>query len=153
MRLKPRDLNDLNWQSVWNEKKSESWSFFCPLCSTPRKVAGAPRLNWKHALQIGLTGAVFTLATWNWFQWRGLVSIVPLWVGFELTFRTRLRAQLLCTHCGFDPFLFVTDENLAKNQIENHWRKIFAEKGIPYPDPGAAQADRKEGSKLDKKHP
>lgn len=129
----PSNLADLPIRSVWREREAESWSFFCPLCSVPRKVPGTPRPRFRHFFQIALTAVIFTMATWTWFGWRGVISAIPLWIGFEIAFRARIRAKVHCDQCGFDPFLFVTDEKLAKNEIENHWRKIFAEKGIPFP--------------------
>lgn len=77
--------------------------------------------------------------TWNWFAWKGIVAAIPFWIGFEVVFRSRVRAQVHCPKCGFDPFLFVTDEQLAKTEVENHWRKVFAEKGIPFPEKKAAK--------------
>jgi hypothetical protein len=40
---------------------------------------------------------------------------------------------LACNHCGFDPYLYLIDVPRAREVVENHWRKKFAEKGIPYP--------------------
>jgi hypothetical protein len=133
MRLK-KNPAQLNLRSVWREKTPETWSFFCPLCSAPRKVSGARRPHFKHFFQISLTAVMIMMATWPWFGWKGVVSVVPLWILFEVVFRTRFRARVHCEKCGFDPFLFVTDEALARNEIENHWRKVFSEKGIPYPE-------------------
>lgn len=78
--------------------------------------------------------------------------MVPFWISFELIFRTRMRGQIHCPNCGFDPFLFVTDEGLAKSEIENHWKKVFAEKGIPYPQKPDKNAHRNPGKNLDEKH-
>jgi len=34
--------------------------------------------------RIGLCAIVFTLATWNWFTWKGIVAFIPFWVLFEV---------------------------------------------------------------------
>jgi hypothetical protein len=83
---------------------------------------------------MGLTAAFFTLVTWQWFTWKGVVSFVPLWVIFEAVYRARVRVAMRCPHCGFDPYLYLVDVNRARTEIESHWRKKFAEKGIPYPE-------------------
>lgn len=128
-------------KSVWKQRSSEGWSFFCPLCRATRKVAMHTHPRPIHYFQVLLTSLVFTLATWNWFSFKGLVSFVPLWILFETVFRTRVRAALNCPDCGFDPYLYLVDIKRARDEIENHWRKKFAEKGIPYPEkqkPGSA---------------
>jgi hypothetical protein len=98
--------------------------------------------------QIGLTAIVFMLATWSWFEWKGIVSFFPLWTLFEGIYRSRVRAALACDRCGFDPYLYLIDVPRAREVVENHWRKKFAEKGIPYPEknvgkPAATQSGAK----------
>jgi hypothetical protein len=73
------------------------------------------------------------IATWKWMSWKGIVSFVPFWTIFELGYRWKMRAALGCPQCGFDPYLFLVDAKWARKEIEAHWRKKFAEKGIPYP--------------------
>lgn len=75
------------------------------------------------------------LATWNWFGWKGFVVFLPLWVIFETLYRSRVRAALNCEQCGFDPILYLVDVKRARREIEEHWKRKFAEKGIPYPTP------------------
>jgi hypothetical protein len=78
------------------------------------------------------------LLTWTFFQWKGLVSFIPFWCIFEVIYRTRARATIYCKSCGFDPYLFLVDTELAKKEVDGHWRKKFEEKGIPYPEPPGA---------------
>jgi hypothetical protein len=123
-------------KSLWKERDGNVWSFFCPLCRANRKVPFRSRPGgFKQTFQIGVTAAFFTLVTWNWFDWKGIVSFVPLWAIFEAVYRTRTRAHLNCPHCGFDPYLYLVDIKKARREIEDHWRKKFAEKGIPFPEP------------------
>ena len=78
---------------------------------------------------------MFMILTWKWFSWRGIASFVPFWTVFEVVYRLRMRAALACNQCGFDPYLFAVDEKRARQEINAHWRRKFAEKGIPYPEP------------------
>ena len=57
-----------------------------------------------------------------------------------------MRAALPCQQCGFDPYLFLIDEEWAKKEVEQHWRKKFADHGIPYPEKQPENHDGKIGS-------
>jgi len=87
-----------------------------------------------HGVQIGLTSVMFTVICWNWLGWKGVFSFFPFWTLFEFVYRWRMRGLLPCPKCGFDPYLFLMDEDKAKSEIESHWRKKFAERGIPFPE-------------------
>jgi hypothetical protein len=87
----------------------------------------------RHYFQVALTAVIFTLAAWPFFGVKGLVSFIPLWIGFELIYRTRARAALSCRNCGFDPYLFWVDAQRAKAEVQTHWKKKFLEAGIPFP--------------------
>jgi hypothetical protein len=123
-------------KTLWQPpSKGAPWSFFCPLCKIPRKLPTHPKPQPRHFLQIFLTAAFFTVLTWKIFNWKGLVSFIPFWVVFEVIYRSRMRVALVCKKCGFDPYLFLIDSNLAKREVDLHWRKKLEEKGIPYPEP------------------
>lgn len=130
--MDPRDLKSL--RTKWRERAPTRWSFFCPLCRVTRQVSCSARPTWRHMGQVALTSVVFTLLTWNWFEWRGIVSFVPFWTIFEIIYRSKLRVALHCPNCGFDPYLYLVDIQRARTEIENHWRKKFSEKGVPFPE-------------------
>lgn len=126
---------------LWKQPKQAPWMFYCPLCRSQRALPCPPQPSGrKHGLQIGLTAAIFTLVTWHWFAWKGFVSFFPMWVAFEAIYRTKVRGTLNCSHCGFDPYLYMVDVKRARNEVESHWKAKFAEKGIPYPDGTRAAA-------------
>jgi hypothetical protein len=122
-------------KTLWQEARpaDQVWSFYCPQCKIPRKIPYKARPTLKHYAQVGLTALVFVLMTWNWFTWKGIVAFVPMWVVFEALYRTKVRAALSCENCGFDPILYLVDVKRARRDIEDHWKKRFEEKGIPYP--------------------
>ncbi len=122
-------------KTLWKSNgRSPGWSFICPLCRITRKVPLHPKPQPRHFAQMLITSAFFTLLTWKLFQWKGLVCFIPFWCIFEVIYRSRARAALYCKSCGFDPYLFLVDSNLAKREVEVHWRKKFEQKGIPYPE-------------------
>lgn len=118
----------------WKERGTKPYAFLCPLCTAQRKIPYQPRPTPRHYAQVALTAVCFTLAAWPWFAWKGIVSFVPMWMIFETLYRGRVRGALMCPYCGFDPFLYMTDIQRARGEVEAHWRKKFAEKGVPYPE-------------------
>lgn len=121
-------------KSYWKQQSREHWKFFCPYCGTQRRVAFQPRPQIKHFAQVMMTSAVFMVATWPKFDWKGVVVFLPLWAAFEIIYRFRVRAALACENCGFDPYLFLVDQKRAQAEMEMHWRKMYQKKGIPFPE-------------------
>ncbi len=118
-------------KSLWKDRKSGHWHFFCPLCRVRRSLTFRPKVwTLRHVLQVGITAALFTCTTWPWFGWKGIVSFVPFWIIFETVFRMKMRTALICKHCGFDPFLYMVDSKRARQELEEHWKKRFIEKGL-----------------------
>jgi len=136
----PQGLTDqqlkrrLSRRGPWRERTAETFAFFCPLCRVERKLPNHPN-PWtpRFILQIALCTAVFTLASSPWLEFKGWVAFVPFWMLFEIVFRLRMRSKLLCDQCGFDPVLYLSDVQKARQEVEAHWRKVFEQKGIPYP--------------------
>ncbi len=128
---------DLPKKSIW--KPTPSWNYFCPHCEHPRRLPFHPSpFQAKRYVQLAMTTAVFVAATYSWFEWKGIVAALPFWMIFEITYRFRTRMHLSCQHCGFDPYLYMSDSDKALKEIESFWRKKFAEKGIPYPEKSSA---------------
>lgn len=122
-------------KTVWQERQPDVFTFICPLCKRARSLAFRTQPGgFKHIMAVGVTTLLFMLLAWNWFSWKGLVAFVPFWSIFEVVYRWRTRAALFCKECGFDPYLFKTDLKVAKREVEVHWRKKYAERGIPFPE-------------------
>jgi hypothetical protein len=130
-------------KSLWKKQRGPILSFFCPFCGIPRKVASRSQPGGLiHYFQILLTSFIFTLLCWSWFSWKGMVSFVPFWTVFDAGYRLRLRAKLPCQNCGFDPYLFQSDMGRARQEVEAHWKRKFAEKGIPYPELNSGSSEK-----------
>lgn len=118
-------------ETVWKEKRGSVWKFFCPHCKIERRLPyRAQPGGFRQIFQVALTSAVFTIATSYWWQWKGVVVALPLWILFEVYYRIFVRSLLSCQNCGFDPYLFLRDHKLAKKEIEVYWSKKFEEHGI-----------------------
>jgi hypothetical protein len=59
---------------------------------------------------------------WPVFGIKGIVLFVPLWIGFEVLYRMRVRAEMSCLECGFDPYLYLSDIPRARLQMEEFWK-------------------------------
>lgn len=122
-------------KSFWRMNRKEIWEFYCPSCRMHRKVPFRSRPGGRRQIMRILAATAFlTLCFWPWFEWKGVVTALPLWTGFEIYFRTHVRANLNCTNCGFDAYLYLVDIQKARQGIDAHWRGKFAVRGISYPD-------------------
>ncbi|MEK7690943.1 MAG: hypothetical protein AAB425_07970, partial [Bdellovibrionota bacterium] len=122
------------FRSLWDKAQKKVWKYYCPLCRNERRARSKPTPSPRQIFQVFLTAVFFMICTWPWFGWRGIISFVPFFAAFEIYHRTRVRMQMTCPDCGFDPYLYLTDVPRARKEVESHWRKKFVEKGIPYPE-------------------
>lgn len=111
-------------KSLWRETRRSHWQYFCPSCGHLHTLRFHPNpYQWRSFFQVSLTTLVFTLAAWPIFAWRGVVSFVFFWTVFELVHRIRVRNQISeCRYCGFDPYLFLRDADLARERFLDFWR-------------------------------
>lgn len=144
MRLKRQDVMREASRSIWKEAPGQCYSFYCPLCKSSRNLKMHPRPGQiRHFAQVGITTVLLSALVAHfvpWIGWKTLVGFVPLWIGFETVYRARVRTSAACQHCGFDPFLYLSDRKRARNAIREHWRKRYEEKGLEFPEEVSANA-------------
>ena len=81
-------------KSLWKDRLDQRYSFVCRNCRTPRTLPFHPDIGgWRDHFRVGLTAATFTVATWPWIEWKGIVSYVPFWAAYEIWHRIRLRRR------------------------------------------------------------
>lgn len=127
------DLDLKNLKTKFTRPHNHPHDFYCPLCRIKRRIPLKPNPTAKHFAQVFLTAVVFMIATFSFFGFKGIVSFVPFWVVFEALYRMKVRALVPCQHCGFDPYLYLQDRHLAREEVELYWKTKFGEKGIEYP--------------------
>lgn len=127
-------------RSIWRERFTKNFSFYCPLCAVPRRIGLHPKPGQPvHFAQVGVTTlfiAALSVEFFPWIGWKALVAFIPLWMLFETVYRAKVRASVACRQCGFDPFLYLTGIARARGAVREHWKKKFEEKGLPFPDEG-----------------
>ena len=137
------ELNSFS-KSLWQEHQKKNFKFFCPLCSSPRETSMHPKPHQPILVfRVFVTSLAVMLCTWNWMGWKGIVSFIPLWIAFEWTYRSKVRLQVECPHCGFDPYLYVSRPEAANARVKEHFKKVFDERGIPYPPVSKRTASKK----------
>ncbi|MCM0605570.1 MAG: hypothetical protein KA715_05720 [Xanthomonadaceae bacterium] len=116
-------------------KQPSYFTYFCAQCNNKRILPMNPNPGRaKHFFQVALTAGVIMLMTWSWFEWKGVVSFIPLWIGFEVMFRMKLRAMIPCPICGFDPYLQLIDSKRATEKTVEFWKKKFEDNGLEFLD-------------------
>ncbi len=121
-------------QAVWKPVPRKMSEFYCPNCRTHRKVAGqlSPYTG-MNVLRVALATGMFTIAMYSWLEWKGVVAFLPIWIVFETVHRLKFRSALGCPHCGFDACLYMSDAKRARQEVEDYWRRVFRQKGVPFP--------------------
>ncbi len=95
--------------------------FYCPLCHCRQGTNALSKMTaWNHLQLAGLTVFV-TLVFWSVFGVKGLFLYFIFWGGFEFFYRMRKREAVVCESCGFDPYLFVRDQQKARQALKKHW--------------------------------
>ncbi len=103
-------------------QKKKYWEFYCPVCKSQRRTFYWPSPRPKHYVALSVFGGILTLGLWNWFEFKSIFLIFPIWGVFEFIYRARARQSLICPNCGFDPYLYKHDVKLARQKIEEFFR-------------------------------
>lgn len=132
---------------LWNDRgRQGAWRYYCPFCGVSRALKMAPRPGWRHFGQVLLTTLVFTAALWPFFGGAGLFLLLPFWILFEALYRLKVRAELQCEQCGFDPTLFLADAERAKAEMKVFWEKKLGKSKVGAPLSDGATGDSPQGS-------
>jgi hypothetical protein len=127
---------ELSIKTIWKKIEDQGFRFFCVGCNQERRLAppsavGSPKF-FAHIL---ISTAFLSTLTYPWLHWKGLYAfLIPVGLVFEMIYRMKMRASLVCPACSFDPMLYMVNRDKAVRQVEETWRKKFADHGIPYPE-------------------
>jgi hypothetical protein len=123
-------------KSIWKNIEQKGFRFYCVGCQKERRLSAPAQVGSPQFFaHIVFTTLFFSLFTWPWMSWKGIVVFaLPVGLVFETFYRLKMRTALICPECTFDPMLYLVDREKAVRQVEQTWRKKFEEKGIPYPE-------------------
>jgi hypothetical protein len=121
--------------SFYQSIEKNGCRFYCVSCHKERHLTSPARVgSAQFYFHVVLTTGALMAVTWPWFGIKGIVMMVPVLAGFEILYRLKMRAALQCPDCSFDPILYLVDRAKAVQQVEEVWRKKFAQHGLPYPE-------------------
>ena len=111
-------------------------TFYCVGCNRERRLSAPTRVgSLRFFFHIAITTAFCTLLSWHWLGLKGAgFFLIPVGLAFEAIYRLKMRSDLICPDCRFDPTLYLVDPDKAVRQVEETWKKKFEEKGLPYPE-------------------
>lgn len=122
--------------SLWKKIEESGFKFYCVGCNRERRIHPPAKIG--SALfytQILITAAILTVAAYPWLGLKGFAFLViPVGIAFEVVYRMKMRAAIVCPDCEFDPILYLVDRKKAAHQVERVWRKKFEQRGLPYPE-------------------
>jgi hypothetical protein len=123
-------------KSLWRQIEQQGFNFYCVGCNRQRRLSAPAKIgSAQFYLHIAIATSFVSLLTWKWMEWKGLVAwFIPVAIAFEVFYRVRMRAALVCPDCQFDPILYLVDRKRAVNQVEVAWRQKFEKNGFPYPE-------------------
>lgn len=125
----------INLNSIWKKLERTGFKFYCVSCHKERHLSVPARAgSFPFYMHVVMTTAFLMLITWPLFHLKGMVLAVPVLGAFEMLYRIKMRAALVCPDCDFDPVLYLVDRDKAVQRVETVWRKKFEEKGYPFPE-------------------
>jgi hypothetical protein len=67
-----------------------------------------------------LISIMFMWSIWQRLEPRGIFIFIVVQVFIELVIHFRWRLSLTCPHCGFDPLIYLKDQNRAAEKVKNY---------------------------------
>jgi len=98
------------------QKRSEC---YCAFCKNTRKIYTSKHLNFAGIVGLILFSYLLTHILWQHADVRGLAILALFLVVGEGFSQLRWRQSMVCTHCGFDPVLYIKDVSQAAVNIQN----------------------------------
>lgn len=110
-------------------KQHAFFEFYCPLCKITKRSFYWPKPQFRHYMGIFSLGIAMGMALWPFFGAKGAFWIFPVWGVFEFFYRARARQSIICTRCGFDPYAYKFNFELAKQKVEAHFAAVKKARG------------------------
>jgi hypothetical protein len=122
--------------AIWKKIEETGFKFYCVGCNRERRIHPPARIGSAlFYLQILITTASLSVAAYPWLGFKAFAFLViPVGIAFEVFYRMKMRAAMVCPDCEFDPILYLVDRKKAAHQVERVWRKKFEQRGLPYPE-------------------
>lgn len=93
-------------------------SCYCAFCKTPRKVYKSKNLTLFEVSALSFLSILITRVVYDSFDPRGLSIVALFLLGGEIFSQLKWRSSMMCQNCGFDPVLYVKDQDAAGLKIK-----------------------------------
>lgn len=93
---------------------------FCAFCGQKRKVYRLKQAGPIHFLLSLVISVAIMFAVWQDIEPRAIFIFFVVQVATEVVIHFRWRLSLVCTHCGFDPLIYIKDHHRAADKVKNH---------------------------------
>jgi hypothetical protein len=93
-------------------------SCYCAFCKTPRKVYKSKNLSIFEVLALIFLSVLITHVVFRSFDPRGLGIIAVFLLVGEIFTQLKWRTTIACQNCGFDPVLYIRDQEQAGLKIK-----------------------------------
>lgn len=91
---------------------------FCAFCKSPKWYYAHKHLKWTHTFFSLLLALCFNYVATFEFGPSFLFIFGMNLIVAEMILQIRWRMSVICQKCGFDPVLYVKDQNLACNKVK-----------------------------------
>jgi hypothetical protein len=93
---------------------------FCAFCGQKRKIYRLKHANVTHFLLSLLISIMLMWSFWQRVEPRGVLIFIIVQVCIEIVVHFRWRISLACQHCGFDPLIYLKNQNKAAEKVKSY---------------------------------
>ncbi len=91
---------------------------YCAFCKSPRRIYRKKNIGVINIIASALASYVFMMILWQTFDPRVMIVFVVCLALAEAFIKLRWRLSLACAQCGFDPVLYLKDQQKALAQVQ-----------------------------------
>lgn len=103
---------------------------FCAFCKVPRTIYRKKALNGVNYIQALSLSSILSFIFWGKLDPKALIFFVMTLMFTEIGILIRRRAAAACPHCGFDPYLYLKDQNAACEKVKIHLEQRQADPDV-----------------------
>jgi hypothetical protein len=93
---------------------------YCAFCKIERRVYLKKHITIIDLIFCLILAALVSFAVKQTLDLRALIVFVVASAIMEMIIQLRRRLSLVCSHCGFDPVIYLRDHNLAARLVKAH---------------------------------
>ncbi|MFZ3229388.1 MAG: hypothetical protein WA160_04225 [Pseudobdellovibrio sp.] len=91
---------------------------YCAFCKTPRKVYKSKNLSLLEIISLIFLSVIITHVVFRSFDPRGLGIVGIFLITGEIFTQLKWRTAMVCNNCGFDPVLYIRDQEAAGLKVK-----------------------------------